>query len=388
MPTEIEDTNSKRRKKVVIGITKATWGGAQRYCFDLATHLAKNQFDVVLVAGESGLLAERLKAIGIRVIIISGMRRDIRWLGELLILKRLISILRSERPDILHLNSPKMAGLGALAGRILGVPKIVVTIHGWSFFEDRNTVARTIIWFFSWFTAVFTHKVIVITHRDYLAAQDFPFIAKRKFTLIPNGIGEYGNFVERTIARKELRDLASFYDTPFIIGTITELTANKDLPTLIRAAAKLPQNAVSIIIGGGEDETRLRKLIEELDAAHKVFLTGFVKDAWRLLRGLDCFILTSVKEGLPYVIMEAMAAGLPIIATNIGGIPDLLVQNESGILVAPKDPEMLAAAIRKLAEDGQLRDNLAKNARYRVEKLFNINAMIEETRRLYREVSN
>lgn len=378
-----QETRMARKTKILLGITKANWGGAQRYCFDIATRLPRDKFEVAVMAGTPGELIEKLKTAGVRTVAIPGLSRDIRWLGELLTLKRLISILCNERPDVLHLSSPKMAGLGALAGRVLGIPKIIITIHGWSFFEDRSFIARSAIWFFSWLTAVLAYKVILITSLDFQAAKKFPFMPKNKFVLIPNGIHTSLHFMERGAARKTLKNLAPFDEASFIIGTVAELTPNKNLPTLIKAVAELPPGISCVIIGSGEKKDELKKLIDKFGLAKRVFLTGFVADAQQLLPGFDCFVMSSTKEGLPYVIMEAMAAGLAVVGTKVGGIPDLIQDGETGLLVPPKEPSLLAQKLFWLVEHPELRASLIQKAGIRVNSEFSLDKMVKRTVGLY-----
>ncbi|MBI2096604.1 MAG: glycosyltransferase [Candidatus Sungbacteria bacterium] len=130
------------KRKILFGVTKAGWGGAQRYVFDLITNLPPDKFKVSVMAGAPGLLQNRLETAGIRFIPVSGLGRDIAWLKELEALFGILTAIRKEKPDVLHLNSPKMSGLGAFAGRLLGVPRIIVTVHGWSFAEDRHLGSR------------------------------------------------------------------------------------------------------------------------------------------------------------------------------------------------------------------------------------------------------
>ncbi|MFZ2500762.1 MAG: glycosyltransferase, partial [Minisyncoccia bacterium] len=160
-------------KKVLFVITKSNWGGAQSYVYTLATRLKDTGADVAVVLGgtgeagsESGLLAERLQEAGIRTLFLKSFMRDISLIREFKALRELIYILKSERPDVVHLNSSKAGGLGAVAARLTGVPRIVFTAHGWPFWEPRNFVAQKLIYFFSWITVMFSHAVITISDYD------------------------------------------------------------------------------------------------------------------------------------------------------------------------------------------------------------------------------
>lgn len=336
-------------------------------------------------------MQNRLETAGIRFIPVSGLGRDIAWLKELEALFGILTAIRKEKPDVLHLNSPKMSGLGAFAGRLLGVPRIIVTVHGWSFAEDRHPAAKVLLGFFSWLTALLAHKVIVISQLDYRAAQSFPLISRKKFVMIPNGIGA----IERILPRPEARLLLTgtiraltgqeelSLKDPLWIGTVTELTHNKDLATLVRAFGALPGNHPLIIIGAGEEKESLVQLIRSLNLQHRVFLTGFLPDAARVLSAFDIFAMTSLKEGLPYALLEAGQARCMVVATETGGIPDIIEHNRTGLLAPPHALPAIAAALRESVVDPELRARLGALLQEKIKRDFSEQNMLENTIKLY-----
>lgn len=302
-------------KKVLFVITKSNWGGAQRYVFDLATALPKDEFETSVAFGQPGLLAERLDEARITTYPMSSLQRDVSAVSDVRSFFELLHLFRAEKFDVVHLNSSKAAGIGALAARLAGVPRIVFTAHGWPFWERRNPVSRALIYFLSWLTALLSHKVIVISDYDLKVAQKMPFIA-HKTTRIYNGIDLHMQFGSGERIR------AVFPTDARITGAIGELTKNKNQVSLIEQAKNNPEMYVAIV-GEGEDRQYLMKKIEEhgLDARVKLF--GFMP-ASAVLRGFDVFALPSIKEGLPYVLLEAKAAGLPIVASRVGGVGEIL----------------------------------------------------------------
>lgn len=307
-------------KKIVYVITKSNWGGAQRYVFDLATHLPQGYEPVVALGGTglagagTGLLAEKLKSAGVRIVHVGAFMRDISLRRELQTLKELIVLFKKERPEVVHLNSSKAGGLGALAARLAGVKNIIFTAHGWPFWEKRSGPARLIIWFFSWLTALLATKVIVISNYDLDIAKCMPF-ASHKLVRIYNGIGhmQLGN-------GQYIRN--AFPAGVTIIGTIGELNKNKNQIALIERARK-EQNMYIAIVGEGELRGFLESKIKEYGLENRVKLFGFMP-AVEVLKGFDVFALPSLKEGLPYVLLEAKQAGLPIEANPVGGIPEIV----------------------------------------------------------------
>jgi glycosyltransferase involved in cell wall biosynthesis len=310
-----------KKKKVLFVVTKSNFGGAQRYVFDLATHLPKDRFEPIVLCGPAqgtstaGALIGRLAQAGIRTIFVKELSRDVSGGGDFATYRCLSQYMREEKPDVVHLNSSKAAGLGALAARFAGVPKIIFTVHGWPFLERRNVFSRALIWFFSWLTAILVHTTIVISNYDLHIAQQMPFVG-RKAVLIYNGIEPDMWFGSGEIIRK------AFPAGVRITGTIGEVTKNKNQQALIEEAKVKPEMHVAIV-GEGELHDYLERKITEYKLSERVKLFGFIP-ASEALKGFDTFALPSLKEGLPYVLLEAKAAGLPIIANRVGGVSEIL----------------------------------------------------------------
>lgn len=308
------------RKKILFVITKSNWGGAQRYVYDLATNLPKEEFDVRVAFGQPGLLAQKLEGARITAYPIASLQRDVSVIADVKSFFELLRLFRREKPDVVHLNSSKAAGVGALAARLAGVPKIIFTVHGWPFWEQRNSISRGLIYFFSWMTAILSHKIIVISKYDLEIAQKMPFVIN-KAILIHNGINYSMSFGSGEIIR------TAFPADVKITGTVGELTKNKNQISLIEQA-RWDKDMYVAIVGEGEDRYYLESKIKEYGLQDRVKLFGFIP-VEQVMKGFDIFELPSIKEGLPYVVLEARAAHLPVKRNDIGGIPDILdAQNE------------------------------------------------------------
>lgn len=301
-------------KKVLFVVTKSNWGGAQRYVYDLATALPRDRFEASVAFGQSGLLAEKLGEARITTYPMSSLQRDVSAIADVKSFFELLRLFRAKKFDIVHLNSSKAAGVGALAARLAHVPRVIFTAHGWPFWEQRNTVSRALIYFFSWLTALLSHKVIVVSDYDLRIAQRMPFIG-HKTVRIHNGI----DFCMRFGSGERIR--AAFPPGARITGTIGELTRNKNQIVLVEEARNNPEMHVAIV-GEGEDRQYLMKKIEGYGLGTRVKLFGFMP-AHEVLRGFDVFALPSIKEGLPYVLLEAKAAGLPLVANRVGGVGEI-----------------------------------------------------------------
>lgn len=373
-----------KKTKVLYVITKGVWGGAQKYVYSLAVNLPKEQFEPVVVCGQGGILKEKLLEQNTRVIEIDNLKRDISILSEFKSFVKLAQIIKDEKPDVIHLNSPKASGLGALAGRLFGIKKIVFTAHGWTFNEDRNILSKSIIWLLSWVTVVLSHKVIVIASREKSQALNMPFVSKNKIELIRNGI-EKIDFLEKVDARKKLLPelYSNFENNTMWIGTMAELQKNKGYKYIIEALSKVVKPFVFVALGEGEERKNLENLIREHRLEEKVFLIGFKDKSPQYLKAFDIFTLTSIKEGLPYTLIEAGFASLPVVSSNTGGIPDIIDNTVNGILTESKNVSGIKNAIENLIENVEMRENYGNKLREKVEQEFSLDKMLEKTIQLY-----
>ncbi|OIO32343.1 MAG: hypothetical protein COZ49_03135 [Candidatus Yonathbacteria bacterium CG_4_10_14_3_um_filter_47_65] len=383
----MESTSSK--KKILYAITKSNFGGAQRYVYDLTTSLPKNEFDVAIALGGDGLLKTKLEAAKIRCISIPRLGRDIRIFSDIRAFFSLLQIIMREKPDILHLNSSKIGIMGGIAGRIARVDRIIFTAHGWAFTEDRVLVSRTIIRFLQWLTIMLAHETIAVSRETAQWISSMPFAGK-KTRVIYNGRSPL-RFMAREKARVALIGQKSVLDIgkkPVWVGTIAELHRNKGLEYAIMALALIAERDADtvfmfIVIGEGEERARLEKLIENHKLRDRVFFAGFKEDAPKFLKAFDLFILPSIKEGLPYTLTEAGMAALPVIASHVGGIPEVIEDMRSGILVQPKKPEEIADALIFLAKNKTRAKELGKTLHGNIAERFSPVRMIAETVQLY-----
>ncbi len=376
--------------KILLVITKSNWGGAQRYVFDLAQALKMHGDDVGVVAGgtgrkaaPSGRLFEECAKIGVRTLFIKRFSRDISLLDELMLFFELLFLFRRERPDVIHMSSSKAGGMGAFAGRFARVPRIIFTSHGLAYDEDRPPLQKFLMVLASWWTFFFCHAVIVISKDTFTRGRHLPLVG-RKMHLVHNGRA-HPDFFSRDEARRFFAQKIG-HDIPpgtLLAGSIAELTKNKALPFLIEAVARTKTPFLYILMGPGEEESVLRALVKEHGLENKFFLLGFVADAARYLCGLDIFTLTSLKEGLPYVIMEAAHAGLPVLSSAIAGSVDMIEEGATGLLVPTKDSNAIVTELERLLADEALRHRLGNTLKKRIEAEFSIERMMRATRALY-----
>lgn len=368
------------KRKILFVITKSNFGGAQHYVYDIATHLS--DFDVVVAHGGHGKLEEMLKNAGLRTVHIGELERDVGIFKDFRVFFRLKKLFKEERPHTIHLNSSKIGGLGSLAGRFVGVKKIVFTAHGWAYREDRSPAAQLTIKFLSWLTILFSHKIIVLSEFEKKCAPTR--LMQKKVVAIYNGISNIEILPTKEGARESLGEHISLPSDSIWVGTVAELHKNKGIDYLIDAFAEIKKdNTYLIIIGEGEEKSTLNEKIHTMSLHNNVFLLGNIPNAWKYFKAFDIFALTSIKEGFPYTLLEAARAELPVIASNVGGIPELLNYGKAGLLTEPKNVAQIKAHLETLIMEPGKRATYGSLLKKYTDDHFTFEEMLNKTKALY-----
>ncbi|MGH7175267.1 MAG: glycosyltransferase [Minisyncoccia bacterium] len=363
--------------RILYVITKANWGGAQRYVYDLATAAQAGGHEVAVAYGEPGGLAEKLTAVGIRTIALPKTRNHAS-LGALCAASRdLYSLFTAERPDVVHLNSSLAATAGAYAARRAGIARIIFTAHGWAFNESRPAWQRVVLRVFAWFTVLFSNETICVSNA---IAQDIAWmpLVRAKLVVIRHGI-VCAPLVPREIARNSL---LPGHEESFWIGMLSELHPTKRVEDAIEAFAKIAKDApcaILVILGEGERRPELEALAAARGLESRIFLLGFVADAPAKLLAFDLFLHTSQSEALGYAILEAGCAALPVVATAVGGVPEIIASGTCGILVPPRKPSAIAGALLRCIEDKDASTSFGSALRARVVTAFPLDRMLAAT---------
>ncbi len=374
------------KPKLLYLITKSNFGGAQRYVFDLARHF-KDSYDVEVIVGGNGTLSKKLQAEGITTTELPSLIRDVSVFRDVMVFFSLVRLFLTKKPAIIHLNSSKIGGLGALAGRVCRVPHIIFTAHGWAYNENRPRWQKALILVSHWYTVLLSHHTITVAEnlKDSLSA--LPWVA-HKMQTIHNGLDQFP-LKTRHEARTHLATLAgSACPQPegetLWIGTLSELHKNKGLDTLVASFAELKDKKIALfILGEGEEREHLTKLTENLGLTSKVFFLGFVENAKQYLQAFDIFTLTSRTEAFPYVLLEVGHANIPVLASKVGGIPEIITQFETGILTTIGNTKEVREGLRYLIENPDRRASIAHNLHTRVQTSFTEQSMFDAVALLY-----
>lgn len=348
------------KPKLLLLVTSSAWGGAEHYVIRLAS-AASAEFDVTVAAGASVSreLFRRLPT-GVASFELMDLVRSISPLKDMKAIWQLRKFIDAEKFDLVHVNSSKAGLVGTLAARFSqSKPPVIYTAHGWGFSEKRSLLFKLAVLWSEKVAAPHRAATIVLTSAEREVALKNRLATKENIYLIPLGIDQDEiNFLNRAEARTEISRLCGFDDRGGqIIGTIANAYPAKDLSNLLKSfnflAAKMPSINL-VVFGDGPEMTKLLALRAALSNGKRMHLPGSVTDAARVLKGFDVFALSSSKEGLPWVMLEASLAGTPIVATRVGAIPELINDRVSGVLVKPGDPSALARALDEVLSDSVL----------------------------------
>jgi glycosyltransferase involved in cell wall biosynthesis len=364
------------RPRLLQLVTLSDWGGAQACVFALARGL-RATFDVTVGCAPGGPLIDRLRAEGIRVVEIPTLRRLPAPAADLAALMILVGLMRRERFAVVHCHSTKAGLLGRLAGRLARVPVIVFTVHGWPFAQGESAIVRIAATWAERLAARAASAVVCVAEHARDEARRMRIARPGQLHVIYNGIDPSRWRVDRPAPE------AGAEARPCTVVTVHRLAGQKDPFTLLEAWRRIDPRHRLEMIGDGP----LRPQVEARIARHalggRVTLLGARPDIEARLRRADIFTLSSRWEGLPFVIIEAMMSGLPVVASRVGGVAELVDHGVTGLLVPPGDPEELAAALEGLLRDPLRRHAMGEAGQRRAFERFTEAEMVDRTAGLY-----
>lgn len=352
------------RPRVLLLITLAETGGAQTYVMALLPALTE-RYDVTVAAWGPGPLVEAARAAGADYVPLRHVQRSLHPVRDVLGLIELVRLFRRVRPQLVHANSSKAGVLGRLAAAIARVPARVFTVHGWAFKAHHGLASRVYLWADRAMRPLTTATICVAASELELGVR-MGTCSRAKSVVIRNA-------VDNRVTPATLDG-----DPPRILA-VGRLKEPKDFVTLARALSRLdPGTYTAAIAGDGPDRTAVAA-----EAPAALELLGERTDVPELLTSADVFVLPSLSEGMPMSILEAMAAGLPVVASRVGGVPELVIESETGLLVEPGDEKALASALQRLLEDRELRERMGAAGRERVQREFDLAGFHREHLDLY-----
>jgi len=379
------------RISVLHPITRLIVGGAQENTMLTAALLDPDRYDVDVISGSQtgseGSLIEEVCARGIPLTIEPTLVREINPLKDLLAFFALYRHIRRGRYTIVHTHSSKAGILGRWAARLAGVPIIVHTVHGWGHHDRQHPLVRRFYILLEQITQRITDKLIVVSPLNIEKGLADGIATPEKYITIRSGI-EMDRFQHPARPREVVRAELGIPLEASVVGTVTRLSPQKaPLDFIEMAAQTVPRqpDVHFVIVGDGPLRAEVEARVAALDLTERVHLTGLRRDVPDLMHSFDIFALSSLWEGLPRVLPQAMAAGLPIIATAVDGNAEAVTDGINGLLTPPGDPQAMAAALLRLLEDSALARKMGEAGRTRAEE-FSARKMASDIEALYEKL--
>jgi glycosyltransferase involved in cell wall biosynthesis len=364
-------------------VGESRFGGIARIILPLGKITQAEGWQVDVLTTDP-IFQQAVKQHSLGLVNLDVIRREIRPVWDLGGLVRLTKFLRSEPYQIVHTHTSKAGFVGRLAARLAGVPVIVHTAHGFAFHEDSPASVRRFYSALERLASRWCDRIVTVSEFHRTWAIELRICSPRRIIAIPNGIAEVVR--NREVGLAEVRREMGARHGDLVILSMARLAPDKGLEYLIEAAAILPRTGrrIRIVIAGdGPERDRLEQLAAHLGVTDRVVFLGFREDVGDLLAASDLVVLTSLREGLSIALLEAMAAGKPIIATSIGSQREVASRADMARLVRPADTLALSEAIVRLAGDEALMARLGASARAVYESHYTENRMLRSYRQLY-----
>jgi glycosyltransferase involved in cell wall biosynthesis len=362
--------------KVLFCITRSdTIGGAHVHVMQLASHLLSSDVETSVIVGGNGVFVEALRDEGIPVVTSKSLGRPIAPLADARSVFELRSLFRKLNPGLISLHSAKAGVVGRLAAVGLRVP-VLFTAHGWAFTEGVSSRRAGVFRMLERRLAPLADRIVCVSEYDRQLALSQQVGQADQLRTVLNGMPQSDRMARPDEQANPLR-----------IICVARLDNQKDHATLFKALSRLADREWTLdLVGDGPLEGELRRLAAESGIADRVAFLGLRRDVEDLLIRSHVFVLPSNWEGLPRSILEAMRAGLPVVASNVGGVAETVVEGQTGYLVPRRDHGRMNERLRQLLDDAELRGQLGRQGRLRFESDFTLERMIGETLDLYDEL--
>lgn len=355
-----------------------TFGGAETLLRDLAVGLEKRGYRITVGYSTPGPFVEELAGRGVKLI---HLRRFA--LIDPLFMFRMFRLMQHDPPQIVHTHLFKSDFHGRLAARLAGVPVVVSTLH------NNDSWARYwILGHVYGATAHFADRLIAVSPevREYHIRKTG--VSPDKIIVIENGV-DVSTFSGHDEDARSIRTEFGIPDEAVLFGIIGRLKPQKDLPTFLRAAAEILRqrpDARFLVVGDGPLKDELESMAKQLNLLSSLVFTGMRKDVPAIMKAIDVLVLSSLWEGLPVILLEAMASARPVVSTAVDGVKGVAVPDETALLVEPGSPEELAEACLRLAGDLNLRERMGRAGLKRVTEFYSMEAMTDRISGLYEEL--
>lgn len=377
--------------KVAEVITRLDWSGSPEIVRIIATYLENEEFDLTIIVGMTRYPTAKTKdflfQFADRITILPYLKRDISPFEDLRALLSLCSIFRKKKIDIVHTHTAKAGALGRLAAFFCRIPVVIHTPHGHNFYGYFNRFASACIIQIERFLGTLTDKIIALTELEKSDYVRLKIADEAKIMLVYQGL-ELDRYVPTKESALKIRQEFGIGTDKKIIGMVGRLESVKGPRYFVEAVSnvlnKTSGKAVFMMVGEGSLRNELRTEVEKLGIAQFFIFTGWREDNLELISSLDILVLPSLNEAVGMVLIEAQALGVPVVATRVGGVPEVVKDGITGILVAPEKASEIAAAVVMLLDDEPKRFAMGRAGKEWVAGRFKASEMVQAISCLYK----
>ncbi|PAQ16066.1 hypothetical protein CD798_03235 [Bacillaceae bacterium SAOS 7] len=349
-------------------------GGAQVHVRDLSLSLSAAGHEVFILSGSSQPVFEEFATANISYLPIKHLVRNINLLKDIKACIEVRTALKRIQPDLIATHSSKAGIIGRIAGWTLGIPT-VFTAHGWAFTDGVSQRKKLVYIFLERLAANISAGIITVSHYDRHLAKKYKVASPEKVTTIHNGV---------PATKKEANPAIE----PLRLVMVARFAEPKDQLSVITALSKLSERSwLMDFVGDGPLMEQARKYVSELGLTNRIRFLGNQRDIETILANSQIFVLVSNWEGLPLSILEAMRSGLPIIATDVGGVKETIKHGENGWLIQKGDQLELIGRLQQLIQSPELREEMGRSSKERYHKYFTFGEMMENTVSFYEKAS-
>ena len=374
----------KSKIKILHVITHLPIGGAQDNTLYTVELLDKEKYDISLCCNLDGDLVERAKKIeAIKLFDISFLCREVSPYRDIRAFLSLYKLFKEEDFTIIHTHSSKAGLLARLAAVLNKTPIVIHTIHGFAFNDFMNMFKKNFFIYVEKLLAKWTDVLITVSNLNKKKIIDLNIAHENKIKNIYSGI-DLSLFTNKR--NDEFRKELNLENDHLLLGSVGRLSNQKDPITMIEAFGIISKpfpNAHLALVGDGELKGKILEKIDQLKLNDRIHLTGNKNNPWSVYHSMDLFIMSSIYEGLGRSITEALSCGVPVVCTDVEGVPEIVRDNITGILVRPKDSNKLADAIIRTLNDMETAKKMAEEGRRFVNDNFDVNKMVNDIDSLY-----
>ena len=373
-------------KKTIVHIAQSA-GGVAEYLYMFLKNFKENDYENILIVSQDYKnQLDRFKPYASNIYIVP-MVREIEPKNDIKSILKVKKVLKQIKPDIVYLHSSKAGAIGRVALAFNFKTKILYNAHGWYFNAQISDKKKKIFAVIEKILAIKTDKIINISKSEYESALKYKIAPKKKMCIIENGI-DFTKYKNSAQYREKTRKRYHIEENEIVIGVVGRLTEQKDPMTMIKAfelVHKENKNTKLMYVGSGELEGKVKQYAKEKNILDKLIITGWVDNVEKYIPAFDIAVLPSKWEGFGLVLIEYMACDKPIVATNVGGINDIIKNNENGMLCNVQNYMMLSKMIANLIRNENLKNQITyRNKTYR--EKYNIENVINNHMKIYTNI--